>query len=198
MNADAVTRPRGRPRDPEVDGCILNAAVDVLTEGGFERFSVEAVASRAGVAKASIYRRFPSRVDLIVAMCQAFTPAAAPAIDTGEVRSDLLELLKFLADTLNSKTETGRLMPAMLSAAKEYTEVREAMAKFSASRRRRIDDIVTRAVERGQLSPDVDADLIGDLLVGAVLYRIVIRGGRVDKRFMVGVVDGLLSGFSPA
>ena len=194
-NDAAATRPRGRPRDPEVDGCILAAAADVFTDGGFEKFSVEAVAARAGVAKASIYRRFPSRVDLIVGMCQSFTPAVAPEIDSGDVRTDLLELAKFLARSLDTTSETGRLLPAMLSAAKEYPEVREAMAKFSASRRRRILGIVNRAVERGELRADTDADQIGDLLVGAILYRVVIRNDKADKKFMVGVVDGLLDGF---
>lgn len=195
MNADAAARPRGRPRDPEVDGCIMAAAAEVFTDGGFEKFSVEAVAARAGVAKASIYRRFPSRVDLIVAMCQSFTPAVAPEIANGDIRADLLQLSEFLAGTLDTTTESGRLMPAMLSAAKEYPEVREAMAKFSASRRRRIYDIVSSAVERGELRSDTDPDVLGDLLVGAILYRILIRGARADKRFRTSVVDGVLEGF---
>lgn len=194
----AAVRPRGRPRDPEVDTCILASAADILTEGGFEKLSMEAVAARAGVAKASIYRRFPSKVDLIVAMCQTFTPATAPEIDNGDVRTDLLQLVKFLVEGLSLTSDTGRLMPSMISAAKENLEVREALARFTASRRRRIDAIVQRAKERGELRKGTDADLIGDLLVGAVLYRIVIRGGKADKKFMVGIVDGILDGFGAA
>lgn len=188
-------RPRGRPRDPEVERCILSAAADVFTDGGFEKFSVEAVATRAGVAKASIYRRYPSRVDLIVAMCQECTPSAAPPIDNGDLRSDLVEFLEFLRETLSSTSQSGRLMPALLSAAKEYTEVREAASKFTASRRRRIHDIVKRAKARGELRAGADADLIGDIIVGSILYRIVIRDGAADRKFVNGVVDGIVDGF---
>lgn len=195
-NDDAAVRPRGRPRDPEVERCILAAAVDVLTEGGFEKFSVEAVASRAGVAKASIYRRYPSRVDLIVAMVQQFTPAAAPDIDSGELRSDLRLLVDFLLATFDPKTEAGRITPAMLSAAKEYTEVREAVAQLTASRRRRIDAIVERAIARGELPRNADADLIGDLVVGGILYRVVLRGEALNRRQIDRLIDGLVDGFA--
>lgn len=193
---DTPTRPRGRPRDPEVERCILASALDALAEGGFEKFSVETVAARAGVAKASIYRRFPSRIDLIVAMCNTYTPVAAPEIDHGDVRSDLRALVEFLLTTFDPSTEAGRLVPPMMSAAKAYTEVREAVARLSASRRRRISDIVERAVARGELREGVNADVIGDLVVGAVLYRVIMRGETVDDRYAEDLVEGIVAGFS--
>lgn len=196
MGTEAVSRPRGRPRDPGVDEDILNAAVDILTEGGFERLSMEAVAARAGVAKATIYRRFPSKVDLIVAMCQTFAPPVGDRPDTGSVRGDLVALVDSLGDSMCTTTTSGRLMPSMVSAAKENAEVREAMQRFSASRRRRIYDVVKAAVERGELRSDTEPDLIGDLLVGSMMYRIVIRGGKVDKKFKTSLVDGILAGFA--
>lgn len=195
MTSDAPTRPRGRPRDPEVDEGILNAAMDLLTEGGFEKLSMEAVAARAGVAKASIYRRFPSKVDLIVAMCQTFAPPIEARPDTGSFRTDLERLVVSLNDSMCPTSDTGRLMPSMVSAAKENAEVREAMQKFTAARRRRIYDVVRAATDRGELRPDADADVIGDLLVGSMMYRIIIRGGKVDKKFRTTLVDGIVDGF---
>lgn len=192
-----ASRPRGRPRDPEVERGILTAALDVFADGGFEKFSVESVATRAGVAKASIYRRFPSRVDLIVAMCQTYAPVAAPAIDTGSLAGDLVELIGFLTETFDPTTEAGRLLPPMLSAAKEYTEVREAVNRLARSRRRRIHDIAERAVDRGELPPTADADLLGDIVVGSVLYRVVIRNSPVDEGFVDGLV-ACISGHMPA
>ena len=117
MNADAITRPRGRPRDPGVDEGILGAALDLITEGGFEKLSMEAVAARAGVAKATIYRRFPSKVELIVAMCQAFGPAVQPPPNTGSFRTDVAAIIEALNDNMCPTTDTGRLMPSMVSAA---------------------------------------------------------------------------------
>lgn len=195
VTSEPTVRPRGRPRDPEVDTGILNAAIALLTEGGFEKLTMEAVACRAGVAKASIYRRFPSKVDLIVAMCHAFTPETAPDIDTGSIRSDLVALVTALAETMSDSSDTGRLMPSMLGAAKENPEVREALAEFSASRRTRTANIVRRAIERGELSSKAHADVIGDLIVGAVIYRTMIRNDRVDRAFTETIVDGILDGF---
>jgi len=195
MNAEATVRPRGRPRDPGVDEGILNAALDLITEGGFEKLSMEAVASRAGVAKATIYRRFPSKIELIVSMCQAFGPAIQPPPDTGAFRTDLEYLVGSLNDSMCPTSDTGRLMPSMVSAAKENAEVREAMQRFTAARRRRIYDVVKAGIERGDLRPDADPDTIGDLLVGAMMYRLIIRGGKVDKKFRTALVDGIISGF---
>lgn len=197
MNTDSPTRPRGRPRDPSVDDNIVNAAVDLLTEGGFERLSMEAVAARAGVAKATIYRRFSCKVDLIVAMCQAFSPPIFEAPNTGDIRSDLEVWISSLVDSLTS-SRTGGLLPAMISAAKENVEVREALHRFSASRRSRIIGIVAEAIERGDLPPTADADLIGDVVVGSLMYRTIIRGGDVDAPFVAALIDGVLDGFARA
>lgn len=195
-SADNPTRPRGRPRDPGVDEDILEAALGLLTEGGFEKLSMEAVATRAGVAKATIYRRYPSKVDLIVAMCQAFAPPEQPLPGTGSLPGDLAQLIDFLNSSMCSTSESGRLMPAMISAAKENLEVREAMQRFSNSRRRRIYDIVKSAKARGELCADADPDAIGDIVVGAILYRVVLRDGKVDKRFRASLVRAVTDGFS--
>lgn len=195
MNAEAAARPRGRPRDPGVDEDILRAALDLLTEGGFERLSMEAVASRAGVAKATIYRRFPSKIDLVAAMMHTFAPPLAAPPDTGSVRTDLQAIAATLRESMCSTTDTGRMLPAMVSAAKEHDEVRDAMQRFTAARRKRIDHVVRAAIERGELREGTDAAVVGDMLVGAMLYRAVIRGGKLDKRFTDQVVDGLLDGF---
>lgn len=192
---DTGARPRGRPRDPGVDEGILEAAVELLTEGGFEKLSMEAVAARAGVAKASVYRRYPSRIELIVAMCQAYAAPQVTLPDTGSLRADLEQLVGFLNDSMCPTTTSGRIMPAMLSAAKEHAEVREAMQQFSATRRRRIYDIVKAAKARGELRADADADVIGDLVVGSMMYRIVIRNGKIDKKFRTALIDGVLQGF---
>lgn len=195
MTTDSPARPRGRPRDPSVDDNIVNAAVDLLTEGGFERLSMEAVAARAGVAKATIYRRFACKVDLIVAMCQAFSPPISEAPNTGALRTDLEMWVSSLVDSLTS-SDTGRLLPAMISAAKENVEVREALHRFSATRRSRIIGIVAEAIDRGDLPPTADADLIGDVVVGALMYRTMIRGGVIDAPFIASLIDGVLGGFA--
>lgn len=174
---------------------MLRAALDLLTDGGFEKLSMEAVAAKAGVAKATIYRRFPSRIDLVAAMMQAFAPPQEAPPDTGSVRDDLLAIARALSESMCATSDTGRMLPAMVSAAREHDEVRDAMQRFTAARRRRVDHVVRAGIERGELRSDTDASVVGDMLVGAMLYRSVIRGGRLDQRFVAALVDGILAGF---
>src|SRR6201999_3061456 len=88
-----VVRRPGRPRDPEVEQHIVATAVDIVGESGFDGLTMDEVARRAGVAKATVYRRFPSRVDLSMAVCHALTPAMGPEPDTGSIENDLLAVM---------------------------------------------------------------------------------------------------------
>ena len=81
------------------------------------------------------------------------------------------------------------------SRAKSAVLATKRASTFTASRRRRIHDIVKRAKARGELRAGADADLIGDIIVGSILYRIVIRDGAADRKFVNGVVDGIVDGF---
>ena len=195
MTADATAAhpTRGRPRDPHVDRAILEAVVDLLSEGGYESLTMEAVACRAGVARASIYRRYAGRVELLEAACRRFAPAPPDTPDTGNVRDDLIALMRSLTSTIG-RTDAGRLFPAMLSASGSHPEVREALARFSASKRSPSVEIIRRGIDRGELRADTDPDLLADLLVGAIVYRLLVRGGRVGTRRAEELVDTVLAG----
>ena len=186
----------GRPRDPDVDRGVVDAAVAIISEIGFDALTMEAVAKRAGVAKASVYRRFPSKVDLAVAACEAVSPALPPVPDTGSVRDDLVAVVSFLVDKLQG-SDSGRLMPAMVAAAGHNEDVREAMRRFSVSRRSLTIEVLRRAVERGQLSADLDVDLFADMLSGPIIYRHLISGRPVNKKVARALVDQALAGGAP-
>ena len=192
----AEPRGPGRPRDPDVDRNVVEAAVAIIIEQGFDGLTMEAVAKRAGVAKASVYRRFPSKVDLAVAACEAVSPALPPVPDTGSVRDDLLVVLHHLLDKLLS-SDSGRLMPAMVAASGHNEEVRETLRRFSASRRSRSAEVLGRAVERGELRADLDIDLFADMLTGPVVYRHLISGRPVNKKVLKALVDQALAGGTP-
>lgn len=186
---------RGRPRDPDVDDGILRAAADLAAERGFDGLTMDGVAKRAGVAKASVYRRFPGKVDLIVAVCHAAAPLQEHAPDTGTLRGDLLELMGSLSDTI-SKSEVGAILPAMVAEAVVNEEVREALRAFSSGRRSRMAEVLDRAAERGDLSADVDRELLVDQLVGAIIYRRLFSTRPTDRTALAALVDQTITGLA--
>lgn len=183
----------GRPRDPDVDRGVVDAAVAIISEVGFDGLTMEAVAKRAGVAKASVYRRFPSKVDLAVAACEAVSPALPPALDSGSVRDDLVAVLEALVDKLRG-SDSGRIMPAMVAASGHNQDVREVLRRYSASRRSRTTEVLRRAVDRGELRDDLDVDLFADMLAGPLIYRHLISGRPINAKVVRSIVDQALEG----
>jgi AcrR family transcriptional regulator len=195
-DADAEVRGPGRPRDPDVDRAVVDAAVELISEFGFDGLTMEAVAKRAGVAKATLYRRFPCKVDLAVAACEAVSPTLPPLPDTGSLRDDLLDVLEVLVNKLRT-SDTGRLMPAMVAAAPTNPEVREALRRVSTSRRTRTADVLRRAVARGEVREDLDVEVVADVLTGPVVYRHLINGKPLTAKVLGSIVDQVLFGALP-
>ncbi len=111
----AATRRPGRPRSTAADDAILEAAMDLFAEVGLERLTVEGVAARAGVGKTTIYRRYPGKVDLVVAAVRCFTEPREGPPDTGTTRGDLVALVDGLVTTLTT-TPLGRALPILVAA----------------------------------------------------------------------------------
>ena len=141
---DAPERPRGRPRSAIADTAIREAAVELFAERGFEGVSIEDVAALAGVSRATIYRRYPSKVDLIVeaAGCLATNEIAFP--DTGNLSDDLRGLAHSLINGFRN-SPAGRVMPVMTFERRRYPELDDRYKKFLADRKAR-----TRALLRRQ------------------------------------------------
>lgn len=183
----------GRPRDPHLDRAILAAALRILGEGGAEALTIDAVASLAGVSRATVYRRYENRVDLMEA---AFVAAAAPtheAPGTGSVRADLIAMVERLSRAL-VESDGGRLLPVMLAAARGSTEVREALERFTSSRRAPTIESILAGVERGELRDDIDPDLVTDMIVGVVIHRLLMRNRPMDPDDVERLVDQVLRG----
>jgi AcrR family transcriptional regulator len=189
----AAERRPGRPRDARADAAILEAAVSVLAEHGAAGFTVDAVAARAGCGKATIYRRWPSRSSLLLdtANQMGLEPSS---VDTGSLRRDMVALLTELARKMRD-TEAGRILPSVVAEAAVRPEMKAVLAAFMDDRRTRPRDILRRAIERGELPPDVDVELMLDLLGGTVLFRELIGGQHTDEAYVERLVDAVLTGF---
>jgi AcrR family transcriptional regulator len=187
----------GRPRDARTDRAILQATLELIAELGVYEFRTEDVAARAGVGKGAIYRRYGSKDELVTAAIAELVSEEIVVPDTGSTRQDLLILMQE-AVALYSGSLAGRLMPNLIGAMARKPELAKAVREgFLARRRAALTEVLRRGVEGGDLSPDVDLELVLDLLGGPLFYRLLVTGGPIDEQLATGVADLILRGFSP-
>jgi AcrR family transcriptional regulator len=190
---DRPPRP-GRPRSAKANEAILNAAVALFIAQGFEGMSVEAVAARAGVGKATIYRRWLSKEELVIdAVARIFAEPATP--NTGRVRDDLVESGREL-QVLMSASPTGEVFPRMAAEVAKYSPLGRLYSERVIGPRRAIfEEALRRGIGRGELPKSIDIELAIDHLVGVLLLRrLTGRLKRSDTGLVERAVDMLLVG----
>jgi AcrR family transcriptional regulator len=167
-----VRRGRGRPRDPGTDLRIRRAAAELLLERGFDKTTVDEVAARAGVGKATVYRRWASKEDLAVAAMESLYEAEFPAPDTGSIISDLTESYRAVLTFVNSPEGEGFLR---VSIAESVRDERIALLYRQSILRReeQARDAFARAIQRGEVRPDADIDSAVEWLGGTITVRAV-------------------------
>ena len=186
----------GRPRSGRVHQAILQAALEVVAERGYEGLTMEAIAARGGVGKATIYRRWGNRDEVLAAAAETFVRTTGVP-DTGAVGDDLRWLLQGALTAYRGLA--GRVMPGLISAMAQNPALAAAVRDgFFAGRREGLRAVLERGVERGELRSDVDVELALDLLTATLFYRFVVTGGRVDEEVAAGVVDTLMRGIGAA
>jgi AcrR family transcriptional regulator len=192
LHDEVIHRGPGRPRDVRADRAILDATLDLAGSVGLGGLTMDAVAARAGVSKATIYRRWSSKESLVLdAWMACFTDDTIP--DTGRLEDDLVELMGGLRDNI-SKGLLARVLPQMVAASQVNEELDRAYKQFVLNRRRRTTVVLTRAIERGELPPGTDLDLVQDMLVGPLFYRTLMSGAVSDDAVVATVVETVLAG----
>lgn len=190
-------RDAGRARGEAVAHAVLAATLAELDVCGVEGLSVERVALRAEVNKTSIYRRWATREELIVAALeQASASVVATPTDTGSLRGDLLALLKRLGEFLMHPTSR-----AILSAgASEHADSRLAMLareRLGAQAMMPVQVLVERAQARGEWRSDLKGELLIFALVGAVIHRVNMERAKVSTAWLHSLIDMVLLGVLP-
>lgn len=186
----AVSRKPGRPREARCDQAILTATLDILREGGVVGLSIDAVAARAGVGKATIYRRWSSKEALVLEALQADTePIEVP--DYGNLRRELETYFDQIIDRF-ATSGSSDVLPHLIEAACYDAEVRVSLDEYIKQRQKPLLAILRRASQRGDLSPDVDRNVMVEVLVGPVMYRRLLTGGRIDRAFVRKLLDLVL------
>ena len=191
---EVMRRAPGRPRSSAADEAILEAAVDVFAEVGLEALTMEGVAARAGVAKNTLYRRYPNKIDLVVSAVRCYTNVGAPPPDTGTTRGDVRALVDDLV-TIVTGTPMGRMLPILVAARTRVPELDLAYSEIVADKRARSAAIVQRGIERGDFRPDVDIELVVDAFVSAIFYRFLVTQAPLDEAFRAATVDTTLRAF---
>jgi AcrR family transcriptional regulator len=186
----------GRPRDERADAAILEAARELLAEDGARDLRMSDVAERAGVGKATIYRRYDSKEELVTAVIAAFV-SEIEIPDTGSTQADLLALMRGAVDRYAGSDE-GAIMPSLVDAISRDPRLASAVRTgFLAQRRAALKEVVDRGIARGDLDPKLDHELVLDVFGGPLFYRLLITGGPIDDRLAKGVVELVLRGFGP-
>jgi AcrR family transcriptional regulator len=145
-----------------------------LAEVGYGRFSIEAVARRAGVSKTAIYRRWRSKLDLVLDMVSAAAGRNLPLLDTGSLPGDLEILLHVLARALRHRL-ASQIIPDLLAEAARNPQIAEKLQQALDDYQQAVGRIlIGRAVERGELSADTDPRAAVDLIVGPIYWRLAI------------------------
>ncbi len=192
-----VNRPRrGRPVDHHIDAALVAAAHAVFAELGWRGTTVERVAMRAGVSRASAYRRCESRYGLLMLMMGDIYERV-PVADTGTLRGDLVALMEDVARVWRDPAHV-RFLAAVVSAQHEDERLSQAYLTQFTQRRAATSVIVQRAAQRGELARPGQGDLLLDMLAGIVAQVVLLRRAPLVPDFAEQVVDALLNGFGTA
>lgn len=178
----------GRPRDPSRDGVIRAAILRLLAEVGYNSLTMDAVAAEAGVGKATIYRRWRTKSDLVVDTIAEMSREGTPTPDTGSLAEDLRVMLRSLVDVVNGPTGAASLsllstlphQPALAQAFREgpLAEWRDGLA-----------EVWRRAEARGEVAPGAASSAVAQAASGLVVQRWLLTGEPLDEAYVETVLD---------
>ena len=185
----------GRPRSEQAEQAIIEATLDLFAEQGFEGVCVEAIAARAGVGKATIYRRWPNKEELLLA---AFGSLKSPYPEPAglSVRDDLVAMVKVMcADKADPRK--SRRYALLLGEGEKYPRL---MARYKETvvepRHEVLRAVIRRGMANGELRPDTDVEIVRLALMGTILAKEKSADGELNGDFAARVVDELLLGLA--
>jgi len=176
-------RSPGRPRSEQARVAILRSTLHILIEHGFSGLAIEDVSARAGVGKATVYRWWPTKGELIADAFASSTTRKLRFPDTGSVNTDMSRQMRQLVKILCSRR--GRIVSAILAAGQSDKSVIAAFReRFLKPRRREAYETLQRGIRRGELRKHVDLDLLLDSLYGPIYMRFLIQHDRLTADFV--------------
>ena len=191
----AGRRAPGRPRDARRDEAILRATFEILLDEGYQALTIESVATRAGVGRPTIYRRWPSKPALVVAALVESARLAIPDADTGTLRGDLIAVRRHQIELMNAPM-TRRVTAGLIADLAVDLELAERyITEYLVPRRDAVFKVLERGIERGELDRDADLAFIYELLIGPLFMRAVVWGQRISRSAAESTTDVVLAAY---
>ena len=189
---------RGRPRSEKAQKAILAATIELLLDQGLHAMSMDDVAERAGVSKATIYRWWPSKelLALDALATEWATPSPAAERDTGTLRGDLLARFRPWLRQLNQKP-FGRVIAGLVAEAQTDPDFAKLYREhFVQPRRDATRTLLLWAIDRGEIAPATDLEVTLDLLYGPIYHRLLHGHAPLNDRFAQQVIDAVIAAIS--
>jgi AcrR family transcriptional regulator len=194
-DSPAAGAPKGRAphrRNEQARIAVLHAADDLLAERGFAGVTIEGIAARAGVAKQTIYRWWPSKVEVLLDTLIEDSQENLALPETGSAIEDARRYLRQLAAFITGDP-AGQVLLALIGEAQHDAEMASVFhARYLDPRRDEERAMLARGVASGELPPDLDADRALDALLGPVYYRALVTSGQISAAFTDGLVTDVL------
>ncbi|WP_327715345.1 TetR/AcrR family transcriptional regulator [Streptomyces sp. NBC_00490] len=185
--SDGAARGPGRPREERVTGAVLSAVVELVHEQGIGAVTMDAVAARAGVSKPAIYRRWPTKQDLIIAAAETRIGILSVP-DLGGFRAELRFVLTARLEAYRLPG-TDRLIAGLIGAAAETGAVRGQYAEYTERITSETRRILERGIARGDVHPDTDVRAASTLVAAPLIFRLIGEQEMPDARFVDTLVD---------
>jgi AcrR family transcriptional regulator len=193
-----TTRGRGRPRSATSQKAILATAIEILLEQGLTSMSMDDLAKRAGVSKATIYRWWASKelLALDALATEWALPTPGSELDAGSLRGDLLARIHPWLSQLNQKPYE-RIIAGLLAQTQTDPEFAKLYReRFVAPRREETRKLLLRAIDRGEIAADTNLEVTLDLLYGPIYHRLLHGHAPLNDRFAAQVIDAVIAAIS--
>jgi len=189
-DAPATKKPRGRPRSQASENAILQATLELLAAGGYNGVTVDKVAAMASASKATIYRRWPTKENLVIAAFELTEPLTIPK--KGCMVDQLVELIWQFSQFMQN-TPLGGVLPALVAERQHNPELDQALGPLIKSRREPLIAVIQAGIDRGELRAGVDPEFVADLCMGPGQLRSQMMHLPVSKKYIRQVVETVCS-----
>ncbi|NUJ19019.1 TetR/AcrR family transcriptional regulator [Bacillus glycinifermentans] len=188
-----VQSKRGRPRDEGTHKAILSAAYELLLENGFDAVTVDKIAERAKVSKATIYKWWSNKAAVVMDSFLSTATARLPVLDTGSTVNDIVTHATNLAMFLTSRE--GNVITELIGAGQLDSKLAEEYrTRFFKPRRLQAKHLLEKGIERGELKENLDIEVSIDLIYGPIFYRLLVTGDEVDDSYVHDLVMNAFRG----